>query len=422
MSTPQTFEQRALSAGAALRTAFFEGEAMTAPTVHRPPSVEQPRPERPRGRAVLAAAAALAVVAAGAAVVLTSGEDQRALPPAEAPQEEVLTGLLGLPQFPIRLTVPTGLYEVDEDAGSRAFRPVSRQPGGVVVSALRSVNGVAAADLPADVTAAFATRTDVVVSDERTATVAGRPAQGFTLAVAPGAAPSDLWCPVVEQLCFKLDPGLTMDVLVVPTAAEPLWIAVEHTTGSAQEVRGLGQALVASIALLDPAGIEVDGASLVLPTGWRGYAQTDRYAQAADPQDRDFAGVNLVAVGSVVGPDGARTAAPLDLLAWLKARPQIRTTVLEVLPVGSAQSRLVRVDPVGGNQTLWCGAAAGTTVDSSCFNTGPGTVLYLLVPTGSGTLVLERYSDAPADGLTDAEVQEWADAHKELVQGLTLGS
>lgn len=421
MSTTQTYEQRALSAGASLRTAFFEGEAMTAPTVHRPPSVEQPRLERPRGRAVLAAAAALAVVAAGTAVVLASGEDQRALPPAEAPQEEVLTGLLGLPQFPIRLTVPSGLYEVDEDAGSRAFRPVSRQPGGVVVTALKSVNGVPTADLPADVTAAFAARPDVVVSDRRTATVAGRPAQAFTVGVTPGAQPTDLWCPVVEQLCFKLAPALAMDVLVVPTAAEPLWIGVEHSAASAPEVRELGRQLVDGIDLLDPPRVQITGASLVLPSGWRGFAQTDRYAQAADPRDRDFTGINLVAVGSVVGPDGVRAGAPADLVAWLQARPQVRTTLLKVVPVGSTQGQLVRVDPLGGSQTLWCGSAPGATGGRDCFNTGPSTVLYLLIPTGSGTIVLERYSEGPADGLTDAELQEWTAAHEQLVPSLTLG-
>lgn len=250
MSTTATFEERATAAGASLRAAFYEGDPMTAPTTFRPPSVDQPEQKRSRGRVLLAAAAAVTALAAGTAVVMGGGDEQ-ALPPAQAPQtqETELTGLKGLPDYPIRLTMPAGMFEIDEDAGSRAFRPLSKPPGGVVVTALRSVNGTAASALPADVTTLLSTRTDVVVADKGNTTVGGRPAQFFTLTVAPGARPVDLWCPVSEQLCFKLDTRLTSEILVVETSAEPLWIAVEHDADSRAEVQRLAEQLISSIQL-----------------------------------------------------------------------------------------------------------------------------------------------------------------------------
>lgn len=251
MSTTATFEQRATAAGASLRAAFYEGDPVTTPTTHRPPSVEQPQRRGPRGRVLLAAAAAVVAVATAAAVVLSGDDDDRALPPAQEPQssESVLTGLRDLPDYPIRLTMPAGMFEVDEDAGSRAFRPLSKPAGGVVVTALRSVNGTAATALPADVTTLLSTRADVVVSDKGTTTVGGRPAQSFTLTVAPGAQPRDLWCPVSEPLCFKLDTRLTAEVLVVPSSAGPLWISVEHDESSRTEVQRLAEQLISSIEL-----------------------------------------------------------------------------------------------------------------------------------------------------------------------------
>lgn len=224
---------------------------MTAPTTFRPPSVEQPTGSRSRGKVLLAAAATVTTLAAGTAVVLGGGGDDRTLPPAQQPQTQqtVLTGLRDLPDYPIRMTMPTGMFEVDEDAGSRAFRPVSKQPGGVIVTALRSVNGTSATALPADVTPLLSIRTDVVVSDKGTTTIGGRPAQFFTLRVAPGAQPADLWCPVSEPLCFKLNPALTSEVLVVETSAEPLWITVEHDADSRVEVQRQAEQLISSIEL-----------------------------------------------------------------------------------------------------------------------------------------------------------------------------
>ena len=249
MST--TFEQRATAAGASLRAAFYEGDRMTAPTAFRPRSLEQPTGSRSRGKVLLAAAAAVTALTIGTAVVLGGGGDERALPPAQQPQtqEIALIGLRDLPDYPIRMTMPTGMFEVDEDAGSRAFRPVSKQPGGVIVTALRSVNGTSATALPADVTTLLSTRTDLVVSDKGTTTIGGRPAQFFTLRVASAARPSDLWCPVSEPLCFKLDPALTSEVLVVETSAEPLWIAIEHDADSRPEMQRLAELLVSSIEL-----------------------------------------------------------------------------------------------------------------------------------------------------------------------------
>ena len=249
MSTTATFEQRATAAGASLRAAFYEGDPMTAPTTFRPPTVEQPTGGHSRGAKLLAAAAAVAALAAGTAVVLASTGDERALPPAVQPEPTVLTGLRDVPDFPIGLTVPEGLVEIDEDAGSRAFRLESGIPGSVLITGLRSLNGRPVGELPADVTAAFASRPDVTVTDRRTANVAGRAAQGFTLTVTPGTRPYDLWCPVEETLCFKLDPKRTAEVLVVPTSAEPLWIAIEFTPGTAQDVRALAAELLAELSL-----------------------------------------------------------------------------------------------------------------------------------------------------------------------------
>ena len=249
MSTTATFEQRAITAGASLRAAFYEGDPMTAPTTFRPPSLEQPRPRSSRRRNLLAVAAAAAVIAAGAAVVTSGGTQQQSLPPAVQPEEKVLTGLRDLPDYPIRLTVPSGMFEVDEDAGSRAFRPLSKQPGGVVITALRSINGTPVDQLPQDVTTLLADRPDVVVTDVRATTVAGLDAQAFTLRVAPGTSPSDLWCPVMEPLCFKLDRRLTAEVLVVDTDAEPLWIATEYTPETQAEVTTAAEQLISSIQL-----------------------------------------------------------------------------------------------------------------------------------------------------------------------------
>ena len=67
----------------------------------------------------------------------------------------------------------------------------------------------------------------MVVSDVRATTVDGRYAQAFTLSVAPDIRPLDLWCPVVEPLCFKLDQRLTAEVLVVDSDAEQLIASID---------------------------------------------------------------------------------------------------------------------------------------------------------------------------------------------------
>lgn len=261
-----TFEQRAQSAGAALRAAFLddtsEGDSMsptttagpsTQPTGAGPASAFPPR--RRRSSRPLAAAAALVLAGTvGAIAAVTSGDDDsdRLTPAEPAPAPSVLQGLRDVPEFPIAMTVPPTLREVDEDPGSRAFDatepPVNS--GGVLITALRSVDGVDAAALPADITTLFADRDDVQVSDVGQTTVAGVTGQSFTLTVAEGARyPRDVWCPIQEQLCFKLDPDKTMDVVVLPTAPAPLWIAVEYTPDAQDEVEAAARQLLGSLRL-----------------------------------------------------------------------------------------------------------------------------------------------------------------------------
>lgn len=261
MSTNDTFEQRALSAGAALRAVFYEGEPMTTTTSYRPPGVGQGEPAHRPGRRLLAAAAVTALLTAGAALVLTGGDEERALPPAQPPQEQAV----------------------------------------------------------------------------------------------------------------------------------------------------------------DPSGIDVAGVQMPLPAGWQISAQSLRYVQAGNPANRAAEGVNVVVPASVVAPDGTRSATPADLYAWLQARPGLTVQVLRPVEVDGRTGRLVRVDPQNGSNVVWCGGPATSSETSSCFNTGPSTVLYLLVPFGDRTLVLERGIAAVADGeLTGDDLQQWIDAHLEMAATVTL--
>ncbi len=69
-------------------------------------------------------------------------------------------------------------------------------------------------------------RDDVVVTDGPPATVDGRPAESFRMAMAPRAQPSDLWCPVGGS-CFKPLQDKPMQVLVVESSQGPLWLGAE---------------------------------------------------------------------------------------------------------------------------------------------------------------------------------------------------
>lgn len=413
MSTTATFEQRATAAGASLRAAFYEGDSMTAPTTHRPPSLEQPTGSRFRGRTLLAAAAAVVAITAGAAVVLDNGDDESALPPAQDPQPTeaaVVTGLLGVPGYPLRITVPDGLAEVDEDPGSRAFRPVDGIDGGIVMSGLRSVDGTSAWTLPADVTTLLRARSDLDVSDVGTRTIAGRQGQSFTLNVRDGATAADVWCPIAGPACFKPLAGKAMDVVVLPTATEPLWIAVEYAPGAEAAVSTLADALFAGMELLTGSTATVQGASLVLPSTWKVSARTDRYLQAGNPTNRDTEGVNIIVPSAVQQPDGTRIDTPADAAAWLASRAGLEVSDLGSVQVDGRPGRLLLTVPTGPQQTLWC----GTTETASCFNTGPEGALYAVVPYGDETLVVEVLA------MTGTDPQAWAQSTRELLTGVEL--
>lgn len=179
---------------------------------------------------------AAALGGAGIALIVLSAcsggeaadDAQRSSPPA-AQASAPVTPLLGFPDdpdFPLTIDVPRSLTEVDEGAGTRAF-VLGDTSVGLGVQALASVDERAADDLPGDISGFLReSREDVVVTDGPSATVDGRPAESFRIEMAPGAQPSDLWCPV-GGACFKPLPDKPIEVLVVESSRGPLWIGME---------------------------------------------------------------------------------------------------------------------------------------------------------------------------------------------------
>jgi hypothetical protein len=252
MSTPHSTEERLLAA-----LAYLAEDAMALTDTPRQLERLEKRlaRQRPRRTCVVTAAAAVSVAAAAAGAFALSGgltsdpDRDNVLTPADPPAQTVLTGLRGVPDYPVEMVVPPSLYEVDEDAGTRAFA-VKDAPlggGGVGLTGLRSIAGFDAASLPADITNVFATRDDVVVEDLGVMTVDGMQGQFVRLTVRPGASARDLWCPIAEPACFKLVPDKTLDVVVLPTGAAPLWFGWEYTPEARAAVEAAAADLAATI-------------------------------------------------------------------------------------------------------------------------------------------------------------------------------
>lgn len=233
MSTAQTFEQRAQSAGAALRTAFYDGP-VSSTTTYRSPGVEQVGPRRARGRAVLAAAAALAVVAT-AAVLSDGGTDERSLPPA-VPAPEAVPSVAPSPP-----PVPAGKQRVELQGASllvpaqwrthlSTLRTVSvglvrsREPGAPARDGLNLVvpAGVLGADgavqpAPADLLAWLQQHDGVTTQVLGTTDVDGR--RATLVLTRPTRSSQPLWCgsasPTQDLLaCYSTGPVAALYALV----------------------------------------------------------------------------------------------------------------------------------------------------------------------------------------------------------------
>lgn len=197
------------------------------------------------GAVVCATGAAMLLSLTGctsAATTATAGS----VPPSAS---EPVTGVMGVEDYPVTMRVPEGVREVSGayDHGSRVFegRGVT-----LIVTALRSVDGRPAEDLPEDVSKFIAEeREDLVVTEAADSRVDGRSAESFTVKMAPGAPRIDLWCPIEERLCWKLPEGGEILVRVAESSTGPVWFDVEYPIGEAEAARATFDEFLAGVTI-----------------------------------------------------------------------------------------------------------------------------------------------------------------------------
>lgn len=128
------------------------------------------------------------------AAVPSSDPTPPAAPSVSAPATPTVgVGLPSLPDYPVEVSPDASWMPGEAGPGTLAF---TTSDGVKVISvhALDSLANTPEADVPADVAAFLREqRGSLSVSDERSVTQSGLPAQRFRLAMKDGRAPTDLW-------------------------------------------------------------------------------------------------------------------------------------------------------------------------------------------------------------------------------------
>lgn len=147
----------------------------------------------------------------------------------EAPQTpgSTVEGFEGAESFPMTFVVPQRFSDPTSESGTRGYT-IKGTSGSAKVFLISTLTYATAAELPDDLaTHLRQTRDELMVSNEGTAEVGGRPAQTFTLTQKPETSPYELFC-VKAGSCFKLLEDKPMDVTTVRTGQGLVLFWVEY--------------------------------------------------------------------------------------------------------------------------------------------------------------------------------------------------
>jgi hypothetical protein len=167
---------------------------------------------------------------AATASVTASTSESTATTPAAQSATDTTAGehLLGLPDYPVSVSPDPSWTGVEPAAGTLSYRGAG--DGKVIsVHAVRDLAGTPQEEVPEDV-AAFLTaqRSDIVVTDPRSVTHSGRPAQRFRVTMAEGRSPTDLWG-AVGGSGYKPLPSEPMEVVATRSSEGLVFLWTEWT-------------------------------------------------------------------------------------------------------------------------------------------------------------------------------------------------
>ena len=184
-------------------------------------------------RAAAAAAVVLVLAVTGCSessqVASTQGGEATTSASTSAPSESPTPAgerLRGLSDFPVTVTPDPSWTPVEPGQGTLSFGV----PEGIRAISVHAVSSLASTpqdQVPQDVAAFLQDqRTDIVVSDVRSVTQSGLPAQRFRITMTPGRSPSDLW-KARNGTGYKPLPTDPMEVVAVRSSQELVFLWTE---------------------------------------------------------------------------------------------------------------------------------------------------------------------------------------------------